>query len=213
MDKLDFKEKLWGGIFGAIAIAAAIVEMLLNGVSAVTIVAAVKDVFGTLVVIVVFWEIIKDKLPKKSQDFDGVFEQGMDKVIKRYAPLLEKREGPHLYYIASRLSAINDGTPGSYHKFFQLSNRNELELSITKTVFVGAGGSDELFKEIQNNIAANIKDKAGEYGIIDKEHSVLGNSSLKLKFKEPLSTVEHAEQLVEIIDYTMLVFVTKYKKT
>ena len=65
MEKLDFKEKFWGGVFGVIAILAAIAELLIGGVNAGSIAAAVKDVFGTLVVIIVFIAVIKERLPKE----------------------------------------------------------------------------------------------------------------------------------------------------
>ena len=47
MDKIDFQEKVLGGIFGGIAIIAAIAEMFINGIDAASVVGAIKDVFGT----------------------------------------------------------------------------------------------------------------------------------------------------------------------
>ena len=64
MENLDFKEKLWGGIFGAVAILAAITELFCGGINAASIAATIKDIFGTLVVIIVFIAVIKEKLPK-----------------------------------------------------------------------------------------------------------------------------------------------------
>ena len=48
MDRNDFIEKVIGGILGAIAIIAAIVEMIMGNFSAESIVAAIKDISGTL---------------------------------------------------------------------------------------------------------------------------------------------------------------------
>lgn len=53
MDKLDVKERIWGGIFGVIAILAAIFEMIASGVTAVSIFGMIKEVAGTLVVVVI----------------------------------------------------------------------------------------------------------------------------------------------------------------
>ena len=70
MDKIDFQEKIWGFIFGIIAIVAACLEVVVNGVSAASILGAIKDVFGTAVVVVVFIAIVKDKFPKKQKSFE-----------------------------------------------------------------------------------------------------------------------------------------------
>lgn len=65
MDKLDIQEKIWGGIFGVIAIIAAIVEMFANGADFASICGMIKDVFGTLVVVIVMVAVAKLISPKK----------------------------------------------------------------------------------------------------------------------------------------------------
>lgn len=60
-------ETLWGGIFGIVAIAAAIVEMALNGFEAMAIAGAVKDASGTLVTVMVLLFAIKNLLPHKEK--------------------------------------------------------------------------------------------------------------------------------------------------
>lgn len=118
MDKFDFQEKVWGGIFGGIAIIAALAEMFINGIDAASIAGAVKDVFGTLIVIVLFITFIR-QIPKKSKDFKGIFKAEMDKNIIKYSPLIEidsAKEGR--YKIASRLDAIYDNNPGAYSTLF-----------------------------------------------------------------------------------------------
>ncbi len=64
MDEFDFKEKVFGGIFGVIAIIAAIAEMFANGISVASILGAIKDIFGTLVVVVLLITVVKNLLPK-----------------------------------------------------------------------------------------------------------------------------------------------------
>ena len=53
MDKLDFKEKVWGFIFGIIAIASAVAEMISGGISWSAFWGMLKDIASTAVVIVV----------------------------------------------------------------------------------------------------------------------------------------------------------------
>lgn len=80
MGDLDLKEKLWGGIFGVLAIIAAIGEMFANGISLGSVLSAVKDVSGTLVVVVLFIAVVKSLIPvKNSMSFTEKLESGLDK--------------------------------------------------------------------------------------------------------------------------------------
>lgn len=72
MDKLDSKEKIWGGIFGVIAIIAALAEMLVSGISTETALGAIKDIAGTLIVVVLLVAFLRSLMPKK---YDLTFEQ------------------------------------------------------------------------------------------------------------------------------------------
>ena len=65
MDNFDLKEKVYGGIFGVISIIAAIAEMFVNGISVSSILGAIKDVSGTLVVVVLLVAVVKSLIPKK----------------------------------------------------------------------------------------------------------------------------------------------------
>lgn len=201
-----------GGIFGIIAVIAAVVEMILAGVDAVTIAAATKDIAGTLAVVMVLLLAVKQVLHKEPKNFDEVFATGMEMVSGKYEPLIQKQqEGKHRYFLASKLSAINDNTPGAYHKFFELSKSEELEISISKTVFVGVGGSDELFKEIKAKLVSNIDKKCQHFSIIKKCEA--SASGVKLVFEEPLVTASHANMMVDVIDCVLLTFVAEYKRT
>lgn len=60
-------ETLWGGIFGVVAIMAAIIEAALNGFEAVAIAGTIKDIFGTLVTVMVFVFAIKSLLSTKEK--------------------------------------------------------------------------------------------------------------------------------------------------
>lgn len=80
MEDLDLKEKLWGGIFGVLAIIAALGEMLANGISAASVLGAIKDVSGTLVVVVLLVTVVKSLIPKKDQvSFSVRMEKALDK--------------------------------------------------------------------------------------------------------------------------------------
>ena len=67
MDKMDFQEKLWGGIFGIVAIVAAIGEAVAGGMSVSSVLGAIKDVSGTLIVGVLLVTFVK-QLPRKPKN-------------------------------------------------------------------------------------------------------------------------------------------------
>ena len=84
------KEILFGGIFGIIAIVAAIGEMIANGVSAATVLGSVKDIAGTLVAVMVFIIAVRHLFVKKATDFDGAFNSEMEKIVTKYSPIISK---------------------------------------------------------------------------------------------------------------------------
>lgn len=210
MKKIEF-ETLWSGILGIVAVVAAIIELILSGIEAVTIAAAVKDVAGTLAVVMVLFVAIKHMAHKEPKNFDEVFTARMEIVSQKYAPLIVKQnDGKHRYFMASKLSAINDNTPGAYHKFFDLVKATELEISISKTVFVGVGGSDELFKEMKGRIVSVISKKCDPFDIVEKCEG--SSAGVKLFFKEALATESHAKDLADVIDCILLTLIAEYKR-
>lgn len=79
MDKLDFKEKIWGGIFGVVAILAALGEMFANGLSKASVLGAVKDISGTLVVVILLITVVRTLFPKKyKKSFSERLESAID---------------------------------------------------------------------------------------------------------------------------------------
>ncbi|SDM56276.1 hypothetical protein [Acetanaerobacterium elongatum] len=89
MDKLDIKEKIWGGIFGIIAVIASIGEMIANGISTATVLGAVKDVSGILVVIVVMVTVVRLVSTKKhSQSFEERLTSALTKWIDEHSNMI-----------------------------------------------------------------------------------------------------------------------------
>ena len=132
-------------------------------------------------------------------------------IFDKLDKLQKQEDGKHRYFIASKLSAINDNTPGAYHKFFDLVKTTELEVSVSKTVFVGVGGSDDLFKAVKGKIISSIENKCACFALIEKCEA--SSAGLKLFFKEPLTTASQARELAAVIDCILLTFVVEYKRT
>lgn len=207
--KID-KEVLFGGIFGIIAIAAAVGEMLANGISTATILGATKDIAGTLVAVMVFIIAIKHLFAKKPTDFDGVFAAEMDKVISKYSPILAKDEKVKgRYNIASNLDSIVGKETGAYHAMFDAVSRKEITFNVSKTVFMGK--SKESFDEMQQKISTQIGSKIkNTFEIVDSFE--ITAKGVKFNFAHELKTNNDASQLAEIIDCVILLYFIEYRK-
>ena len=112
MKKIDFSEydsfeKIGGGILGAIAIISAILEMFFNGVSATTIMAAIKDVSGTLIVVMVLIVALKKLFPKKQVGFSAIFREEMNAIIEKYNPIIKQIDSEKIeFHIADSLACL-----------------------------------------------------------------------------------------------------------
>jgi len=104
MDKMERDEKLWGGILGIIAILAAIAEMFINGPDAASFVGAVKDVSGTLIVVILLVAFLKN-LPRKPKDLTEILEKAVEDWGLDNAPLIFKAEG----YVAAKGTDYTQG--------------------------------------------------------------------------------------------------------
>ena len=89
MDKLDLQEKIWGGIFGVIAILAAIAELIAGGISVAAVFGTIKDVSGTLVVVVVMVAVAKLIAPKKQEkSFEERMTGSLNEWIKDHSNMI-----------------------------------------------------------------------------------------------------------------------------
>ena len=107
--KLDAETK-WGGIFGLIAIVAILVEMILGGISPETIVAAVKDIAGTVVSVMVFVIAIKHILKqfKESKNFEESLVSALENWKNDHSNMIVRKD---IYDIE------HEGTPASCYSF------------------------------------------------------------------------------------------------
>lgn len=209
LKKID-KEVLFGGIFGVLAILATLGEMIANGLSAATVLGAVKDISGTVVAVMVFVVAVRHLFVKKATDFDGTFKAEMEKVINKYSPILTKDLSvTGRYNIASNLDAILGKETGAYHTVFEMTNRTEISFHISKTVFMGR--SKESFEEKQQGIATRIGAKLQKSfeRIQGCETTAKG---LRVCFDGALETNDDAVMLAEIVDCVILLYLVEYKK-
>lgn len=216
MKKIDFGrfdalEKIGGGLFGVIAISATIAELILGGVDAASIAGAVKDISGTLIVVMVLLAALKQFLPKKSTDFKGVFEAEMDKVITKYKPLIEKdttKEGR--YNIADKMDVLYNNSSSTFHWLFDFNYKNELTFIVSKTLFMGRSKED--FSVLQKSIVESITAKiTRDYAMLINEWKPT-DKGFKLYFEHDLTTAEEATIVADIVDKIILLYIVENKK-
>ena len=216
MKKIDFSEydnfeKIGGGILGAIAIVSAILEMIFNGISAATVTAAVKDVSGTLIVVMVLLVALKKLFPKKQHGFSAIFDCEMAELAKKYDPMIKRVDSEKIeFHIADNLGCLYGVNEGAYHRLFAFSEgEKSITFKTSKSVFFGrtAESHENELKDIALDIAKTV---AQSFNSIEK---FTGNKdSFTLFFAEPFETDASAKELVEIIDKVLLLYVARCKK-
>lgn len=117
MDTMDLREKLWGGLFGVIAIVAALGELFVNGVSTATVLGAVKDVSGTLVMVILLVMVVKSLMPKKYKlSFEDRLKSALDKWEADNKNMIVKKansDGNNNYGLSMKTDITSFFTPTS----------------------------------------------------------------------------------------------------
>lgn len=222
MDKIDRDEKLWGGIFGIIAIVAAIAEVFINGVDMASIVGAVKDISGTLVVVVLLVAFIKS-LPKKPKNFRELFEVDMNEIEQTYAPLIvkyvpkdtakesakAKNENVIRYDILSSVDALFGRENADHLRLFELNaEKPEKMCFYVREKFFGKPFDA---KEIAGDLSGRLQEKFPNYSVTHSTDS--SGETITVNFNKAMETEQDADALVNLINTAILLFVARNKKS
>lgn len=209
--KFDALEKIGGGLLGVIAIGATVAELILGEVNAESIAGTIKDIAGTLIVVMVLLAALKQLVPKKATDFRGIFDLEMEKVVSKYSPLIGKDTGKEgRFNIADKMDVLYNNSSSNYHWLFDFNYKNELTFVVSKTLFMGKSKDD--FSAMQKSIVESITAKiTRDYEIIKDEWKQT-DKGFTLYFDHDLSTAEEAIVAAEIVDKIILLYIVEYKK-
>lgn len=222
MDRNDFIEKIVGGILGAIAIVAAIGEMILDGFTAESIVAAIKDISGTLIVVVLLVAFVKS-LPKKPKNFREQFEADMNEIEQVYAPLIvkyvpkdtakesakAKNEKIIRYDILSSVDALFGKEQSDHLRLFELNaEKPEKMCFYVREKFFGKPFDA---KEIAENLSGRLQAKFPIYSVTHNADS--SGETITVNFNKAMETEQDAAELVNLINAAILLFVARNKKS
>lgn len=214
MDNFDLKEKVYGGIFGVISIVAAIAEMFVNGISVSSILGTIKDVSGTLVVVVLLVAVVKSLIPKK---YKKTFEERLTEALvnweKANSNMIVKDDSYAAGYSLEMRTNVIDfyksvpikSKSGWFVRLpiIKVENYNkgniEINFHLNKgTFFNDRPKEDDLkndFDKLNHTFREFIIRQFGDFASADGK-----NQDIKIFVKEPIVTDEDIAKLIALID-------------
>ena len=228
MNRDDFIDKILGGIFAVVAIVAAIIELVLGDISTATVAACIKDVFSTLAVVVLFFAVIKDKMP--ARNFRQAFEREMVEISAKYAPLIRKEEAPEAqdvesalsiakkkkldsvicYDMASNLNVIFGASCNDYPRFMEIHSKETtvVKFLIRKKFFDSSEFTETTLIDVANKIKINLSIKFNEYSFsVDEKKSEINVNTNRL-----MASKKDAIELADLIDNAVMLYIAESKK-
>ena len=229
MDKIDIQEKIWGGIFGVVAIIAAIAEMFANGVDFASICGMIKDVSGTLVVVIVMVAVAKLIAPKKhtvtfEEKLTGALDQWItdhSNMIVRTSKMPQGHENDYgmsmttditRFYNTEKLKSDTGKSVGRFLRITQISkdiyasNNVKLEFFVNAQTYCSADSAPEAAIEELLQVGRNLSSYI--IGAVDGiEHGEPRKidprtAIIPISFKEPIvsDSEDRIDLLINVID-------------
>lgn len=214
----DTIEKIIGGIFGVIAIAAIIVEMSLGGYSSDALAGGIKDIASTLITVVMLIVAIKALKPKKEEPFS--FEKELKARLSsfvaengRMLKVKDTEEGNQNYYELYMETDFNayfgEKTTLRAGWFMRIPPVNEsvygvegvkMSFHLNQGTFFGHNKPEN-----EADAYAVIGDKIKSLIIRETEETTLicqyskTKKEIEIEFKKPLTTKEDIDMFVGLI--------------
>ena len=224
MDKLDLREKILGGVFGIISIVSALAELMLGDMSASGIFGAVKDISGTLIVVILLVMVVKMLRPQKKSNFREIFDAAMEKVERNYRPLIRKAVEKETdseaksnklkkvirYQIASKTKVLFGQSCNDYIRFFDIDAEKPENINFyIREKFFGSTDAEPFdYEKIASDIIISLSSRFPNTELIKNT----SEEAVTVKFESPLSTQEDAEMLSALTDFVILLYVAHNKK-
>lgn len=228
MDRNETKEKVFELVFGVIAIVAAIGEAIANGLNASSILGAIKDVSGTLIIVVLFVMFVR-QIPRKPKNIIELLEREVESWGIANAPMIFKAEGyksaqgspykqgflllqdPRKFVSLSNLTPESSewskyakyGNGNRTGKFIDLLDYKKMTEDIpTVSIIMKQSHFSQMnqIDEIIRDIYEAINAKYGEVVTANRQGS---SYEILLTFKKKIETENDVKQFVEVLDYVL----------
>ncbi len=217
-----------GGIFGLVAIVAILFEMNISNFDSSSIAGGIKDIFSTLVVVVLLFKILKDFL--KKSDFRSCFDNAMEQICVKYKPLISKEITPqkketnsqinkakHLkdficYEISNNVDSLFDGEKSASHRFVEIDNNQGstvLKLLVRTKFFKKAVSESNTIKDIATRIKNSLESSYPAYNI--KTEPAGENTNVVVTFDKLLKSEDDALAIANLIDKAIFLYVLEAK--
>ena len=209
---LEEKHDLLAGVFAVLALVSIVCEIAFGGFTAEGIISGVKDISGIFIDVLVL-AVAASVLIRRPGNFKEKFTKAMESLKIKYEPLLveDKVEKVIRYNIASNSDAIFIGKAKSPERIFELNKEkpSEINFFINKSFFDKAGGTEYNAKGIADEIALRLQRMYKNY---DVEPFPSGtNYGIRVDFKHILNNDDDINDLISLIDYTILLFIARNK--
>ncbi len=151
MKKIDLETKL-GALFAFIAIIAVVIEMAMDGFSKAAIVGGIKDISGTVVVIIILFTTWIALHPKKDRNFvfDDALNTALNDWLKSHANMISTKGDQRDMYmytdVANFFDAAHGKNAGRFAKI-DITDKIVITFSLNRGLIVGHGEADEIAKE------------------------------------------------------------------
>jgi len=223
--KLDLETKL-GGVFGIIAVAAAILEVVLDGFSWAAIAGGIKDIAGTMVAVMVFLIAVRALLPKGKEElpFEKKLEKAINTWVQKHANMIvetsEKTNNatqsyglhmttdPDKFYSIERLKSDGGSRVGRFVRLPRLEQSNyAVEKPVitfflnTQTFCANLDSNDKLEEllDISAKIANYISNTFRNISSESKKENG-STAMIIITFDHPITTDEDIQSLLDVID-------------
>ncbi len=212
MKKLLEKTDFLAGIFAVVAVFAIICEVAFGGFTKESVVGGIKDITGILVDVLVLI-VAASVFIRKPLNFKEKFSTAMNRIKDKYNPLLieDKKEGVIRYKIASNADALFNNLAKNPERVFELAENKPEEICfyINKSFFSQNGEEDFDAVSITNDIERRLLSVFNNFKYTSKPNK--SNYELHIKFDHPIESKDDIDMLIDLIDYTILLFVARNK--
>lgn len=219
-------ETIFGGIFGAIAIIATIIQMSISGFSQDAVWSGIKDLSATMVGVAVLIMAMKNFFPKKPVTFEKALDVELKKWVERSFPLVHRaKDCPEKirYYLITKTEkiltmtqdelqeieekgSVNSGTFNGKFVEFPLESKKRIVFFLNASTFkeranVRGKSYEDTLSLLASQISNNINKKFSDVCRADA-----GKDTISVTFHKEPNKVDDAKDIVKLIDHVLSLY-------
>lgn len=215
------KENLIAGIIAVVAFVAIICELIFGGVSTVSIAAAIKDITGIIVDVIVFVLAFRFVIKKEDVSFRGQLEKAMQSVEDSYSPLIkehvakdtnesDKRKNQEFirYDIAKNIDALFGAECNDYMRFLEIkaTSPDAISFFVRKKFFGEPFDPEKIAIHVKGFCDKN-HDKYKTTYLLDKD-----GATITVSFGKAMETEDDINSVVSVVDDVLFLFIAENRK-